>query len=488
MPNIDNTDKWFAIKAKMDAALYLINNININSVTPFTYGDGLTYYEVLSRLREVVTEIVDYVNEFGQEERRLVNEFNEKINKFVEGQNAAYDSNVDRIKNATAAFEASVKKLMGSLLAEKFEKHPSGKFFTTTAKDGSQIAVASSQGMQDVLDELTTVRSSVNSNKANADRRLNDLESNSIVNRVSKYPHTLILGSSNAILTGYANGTWDEWCKSKGEIPHNYASNGGGFTSNDDNNFLTMLNNAATQISEFQRNLTGRCYIIDLIYDIRTGRDISQPFERFMQKLKEAFPNCKDIIVLPALYNECDANNDFNIARRCASTTNAIKRLATPHGAVVCEGSRSWFHNGQEAKFFTPEINVHFTPAGYKYAQQQFDAWLRGGSGWVNYGWEDITGLANLNNVRQNNFLYAVCRRERDDVTIHATFEVGSVTNGEVLFRLPAWARPYTNFYVTMWQDSTAFRGNVNHNGNVIALKDIPAGTRLAIDASYSIF
>jgi hypothetical protein len=39
-----------------------------------------------------------------------------------------------------------------------------------------------------------------------------------------------------------------------------------------------------------------------------------------------------------------------------------------------------------------------------------------------------------------------------------------------------------------MWQDSTAFRGNVNHNGNVIALKDIPAGTRLAIDASYSIF
>jgi len=488
MPVVDHTSKWFATKSKMDAALYLIKNIELNNVTPFTYGDGLTYYEVLSRLREVVSEVVEYVNEFGNEERRLVDDFNKQIQEFVKNQNSAYDLNVDRIKNATAAFESAVGKLMNSLLAEKFEKHPSGKFFTTIAKDGSQIGVASSQGMQDVLDELSTVRSSVNSNKANADRRLNDLESNSIVNRVSKYPHTLILGSSNALLTGYSNGTWDEWCRSKGEIPHNYASNGGGFTSSDDNNFLTMLNNAATQISEFQRNLTGRCYIIDLIYDIRTGRDISQPFERFMQKLKEAFPNCKDIIVLPALYNECDANNDFNIARRCASTTNAIKRLATPHGAVVCEGSRSWFHNGQEAKFFTPEMNVHFTPTGYKYAQQQFDAWLRGGSGWVNYGWEDITGLANLNNVRQNNFLYAVCRRERDDVTIHATFEVGSVTNGEVLFRLPAWARPYTNFYVTMWQDSTAFRGNVNHNGNVIALKDIPAGTRLAIDASYSIF
>lgn len=488
MPIADKSRRWLQIYMKMEEANYLINTVNINNVTPFTYGDGLTYYEVLSKLREVISDIIEYVNEFGEEERRLVDEFNKKVKEFVASNREVFETQQTSFKNALKELDKQTDAFMKSLLVEKFEKHASGKFFTTTAKDGSQIAVASSQGMQDVLDELATVRSSVNSNKANADRRLNDLESNSIVNRVSKYPHTLILGSSNAILTGYANGTWDEWCRSKGEIPHNYASNGGGFTSNDDNNFLTMLNNAATQISEFQRNQTGRCYIIDLIYDIRTGRDISQPFERFMQKLREAFPNCKDIIVLPALYNECEANNDFNIARRCASTTNAIKRLATPHGAVVCEGSRSWFHNGQEAKFFTPDMNVHFTPAGYKYAQQQFDAWLRGGSGWVNYGWEDITGLANLNNVRQNNFLYAVCRRERDDVTIHATFEVGSVTNGEVLFRLPAWARPYTNFYVTMWQDSTAFRGNVNHNGNVIALKDIPAGTRLAIDASYSIF
>lgn len=484
----DKSKRWLQIYERMEAASYLINSVNINNVTPFTYADGLTYYEVLSKLREVIGDVVEYVNEFGEEEAKIVADFNEKVKKFVADNASVFDSQANAFKAALADLEKQTNAFLGTLLTEKFEKHPSGKFFTTTAKDGSQIAVASSAGMQDVLDNLQSIRGDINGNKNDANRRLNDLESNSIVNRVSKYPHTLILGSSNAILTGFANGTWDDWCRTKGEIPHNYASNGGGFTSNDDNNFNTMLNNAATQIAEYQRKLIGRCYIIDLIYDIRTGRDISQPFERFMAKLKESFPNCKDIIVLPALYNECEANNDFNIARRCASTTNAIKRLATPHGAIVCEGSRSWFHNGQEAKYFTPNMNVHFTPAGYKYAQQQFDAWLRGGSGWVNYGWEDFTGLANLNNVRQNSFLYAVCRRERDDVTIHATFEVGSVTNGEVLFRLPPWARPYTNFYVTMWQDSTAFRGNVNHNGNIIALKDVPAGTRLAIDATYSIF
>ena len=70
-------------------------------------------------------------------------------------------------KNALRELDKQTDAFLKSLLVEKFEKHPSGKFFTTTAKDGSQIAVASSQEMQDVLDELTTVRSSVNNNKAN---------------------------------------------------------------------------------------------------------------------------------------------------------------------------------------------------------------------------------------------------------------------------------------------------------------------------------
>lgn len=483
-----NAGRWLKTFVELDRALYMINTLNINNITPFTYGDGLSYYEVLSKLREVISEVVDYVNDFGEEEKKLVADLNEKTTKIISDINDARDLTTKAYKHSLDDLQESINTLLRSLISEKFEKDPSGKFYKTRAKDGTEIAVPAQVALQDISDDLGTVRNNLASAKSQLSSRIDDLENNSITNRVSKYPHTLILGSSNAILTGYANGTWDNWCRSKGEEPHNYASNGGGFTSNDDNNFLTMLNNAATQIAAGHKNLVGRCYIIDMIYDIRTGRDISQPFERFVQKLKSAFPNCKDLIILPALYNECEANDDFNIARRCASTTNAIKRLATPHGAIVCEGSRSWFHNGKEPKFFTPEMNVHFTPEGYKYAQQQFDAWLRGGSGWVNYGWEDITGLANLDNVRQNNFLYAVCRREKDDVTIHATFEVGSVTNGEVLFRLPAWARPYTNFYVTMWQDSTAFRGNVNHNGNIIALKDVPAGTRLSIDATFSIF
>ena len=153
-------------------------------------------------MREVISDVVEYVNEFGEEEKRLVAEFNEKVKEFVASNRDVFDTQQSSFKNALKELDKQTDAFLKSLLIEKFEKHPSGKFFTTTAKDGSQIAVASSQGMQDVLDELTTVRSSVNSNKANADRRLNDLESNSIVNRVSKYPHTLILGSSNAILTG----------------------------------------------------------------------------------------------------------------------------------------------------------------------------------------------------------------------------------------------------------------------------------------------
>ena len=78
MPISDKPRRWLQIYKRMEEANYLINTVNINNVTPFTYGDGLTYYEVLSKLREVISDVVEYVNEFGEEEKRLVAEFNEK--------------------------------------------------------------------------------------------------------------------------------------------------------------------------------------------------------------------------------------------------------------------------------------------------------------------------------------------------------------------------------------------------------------------------
>lgn len=92
MPIADKSRRWLQIYKRMEEANYLINTVNINNVTPFTYGDGLTYYEVLSKLREVITDIVEYVNEFGEEERRLVAEFNEKVKQFVASNRDVFET------------------------------------------------------------------------------------------------------------------------------------------------------------------------------------------------------------------------------------------------------------------------------------------------------------------------------------------------------------------------------------------------------------
>ena len=100
MPISDKSRRWLQIYRRMEEANYLINTVNINNVTPFTYGDGLTYYEVLSKLREVISDVVEYVNEFGEEERRLVAEFNEKVKEFVASNRDVFETQQASFKNA----------------------------------------------------------------------------------------------------------------------------------------------------------------------------------------------------------------------------------------------------------------------------------------------------------------------------------------------------------------------------------------------------
>ena len=51
------------IIGSIDQALWRVQNRSINNVTPFTYRDGLTYYDVLQRLRSSVIDVISYVND-----------------------------------------------------------------------------------------------------------------------------------------------------------------------------------------------------------------------------------------------------------------------------------------------------------------------------------------------------------------------------------------------------------------------------------------
>ena len=224
-----------------------------------------------------------------------------------------------------------------------------------------------------------------------------------------------------------------------------------------------------------------------MLNDVRGRADIRSSAESFVRKCVQNFPNAK-IYVIPVLYNEHDLNNDWTMAMFCANLTNVIKEVLEPYGGLVCEGSRSWFHNGKQARYFPEEAGVHFNTAGYEFAQRQFDLWLEGGSGWVDYGWYDLKNGANFAKVKNEDWLKAYACRKGDIVHVHGTFSTIQMTTWDVLFTLPGWARPFRPMYITAWNGTKAFPLVVDVKGKMVVPDNITDNTILAFNGTYPIF
>ena len=67
----------------IDRAMWRLQGSQVNNVTPFTYRDGLTYLEVLERIRASMIETIDYVGKFGEEQKKIINLMNEKVSTFI---------------------------------------------------------------------------------------------------------------------------------------------------------------------------------------------------------------------------------------------------------------------------------------------------------------------------------------------------------------------------------------------------------------------
>lgn len=489
------------ILGNIDRALWRIQARSINNVTPFTYRDGLTYIDVLERIRKSVIDIIDYVNKFGDAQDKLIKRINEVVDNFItemEKAHAKWDADVEKKRSE---MEQRMRDFENKIVTAAFTPTNDGNVLDAPTIGGGKIQVPSKKwqdwvGTQltdirgnatnlsnDVNAKLTTLKQSVDNNfynKETSDKRYD------LIHRVL-YPHSIIIGSSNAESKGWPNGTWDKWVAAKGEICHNYGYSGGGFTSTSDNNFNTQIDRAIADSKGERARLTGQIYVIDMLNDIRGKNDIRSSAEIFVRKCVQNFPNAK-IYVIPVLYNEHELNNDWEMAMYCATNTNTLKEVLEPYGGLVCEGSRSWFHNGKRAQYFPDEAGVHFNTAGYEYAQRQFDLWLEGGSGWINFGWHHLKNGANYAKVKNDDKLQPYISRKEDVVHLHGMFSTIQVPAFETLFTLPNWARPYRNMYVTSWNSTTAFPLIVNKNGKLVTSANLADNTTLAFNATYPIF
>lgn len=489
------------ILGNIDRALWRIQARSINNITPFTYNDGLTYVDVLERIRKSVIDVIEYTNKFGEEQDKIINRINEVVSNFI--------TEMEKVHNK---WDASIEEKRTELenKMHEFENHVVTAEFTTTNDEftlnaptvgGGKIAVPSKKWQDWVGTQLSDIRSKATDLTNDTSAKISSLRQsvdNDFYNKTTSdkrydpihrvlYPHSIIIGSSNAEPRGWPNGTWERWLQSKGEIPHNYGYSGGGFTSTPDNNFNTQIDRAIADSNNGRARLTGQIYVIDMLNDVRSKADIRSSAESFVRKCVNNFPNAK-IYVIPVLYNEHNLNNDWTMAMYCANLTNTIKEVLQPYGGLVCEGSRSWFHNGPQANLFPDDAGVHFSTAGYEFAQRQFDLWLEGGSGWIDYGWHDLKNGTNYAKVKNDNRLESYVSRKGDIVHLHGMFSTVQMNPFDVLFTLPRWARPYRNMYITSWNSITAFPLIVNRGGQFVTSYNLSNNTTLAFNGTYPIF
>ena len=233
------------ILGNIDRALWRVQARSINNVTPFTYRDGLTYVDVLERLRKSVIDVIDFTNSFGEEQDKVIKRINEVVSNFItemEKTHTKWDTAVEEKRTAmeqrmrdfenrvvTAAFTATNNEytLDAPTVGGGKIAVPSKKWQDKTDTEIAGIKNAANALSGDVTARLATLKQSVDNdfyNKTTSDKRYDP------IHRVL-YPHSLIIGSSNAESRGWPNGVWERWLQAKGEIPHNYGYSGGGFTS-----------------------------------------------------------------------------------------------------------------------------------------------------------------------------------------------------------------------------------------------------------------
>ena len=483
----------------IDSALYRLNPPVTPYSTPFTYNNGLTVLEILERIRQAVVDTITYAEGFGKEVEGMVKKINETAEKWAKDSKQKLDDfesflNDSRVETQAKidAMNKLIEDFKAKLIEHAFEED--GDYISAPLMNGKRLSlmtkVAADKYKAEIDSNVKTRIDAIDSTvKAKLDTVYTKDESDKRYSPLHRgmYPHSLIIGSSNAEPKGWPNGVWEKWLTAKGEIPHNYGYSGGGFTSTQDNNFNTQLGRAIDDSSNERAQATGQIYIIDMLNDIRGQNDITTSAKQFIERAVAKFPNAQ-IYAIPVLYNEHDLNNNWDMAMNCATATNKLKELLAPYGGLVCEGSRSWFHNGKNSTLFPDAAGVHFSTAGYEYAQKRFDEWLNGGSDWDDFGWLNLKNGANYAKVKNDNKLQSYVARKGDMIYVHGLFSTIQMDAMDTLFTLPAWARPYRNMYITSWNAITAFPLIVDTLGRVLTSNPLSDNTTLAFNGAYPIF
>ena len=198
MPNINN------IINQIDRAMWRIQDSRVNNVTPFTYRDGLTYLEVLERIRSAVSETIDYVGAFGEEQKKIIASMNEKVSTFItemEKTSNSWNAEIDRKR---AELEKELRDMRDKVVTATFTRSADGRTVTAPLVGGGTVDVATKAWGDQAFGELKT---EVSKNIADGKREIDTAIAENLKQGIDIIA---VYGQSNAAGSGYPVTEFDQ--------------------------------------------------------------------------------------------------------------------------------------------------------------------------------------------------------------------------------------------------------------------------------------
>lgn len=198
MPNIND------IVNSIDRAMWRIQDSRVNNVTPFTYRDGLTYLEVLERIRGAVSETITYVGAFGEEQKKIIASMNEKVSTFItemEKTSSGWNAEIDRKR---AEVEKELRDMRNKVVTATFTRSADGRTITAPLVDGGTVDVATKAWGDQAFGELKT---EVSKNIANGKSEIDTAIAENLKQGIDIIA---VYGQSNAAGSGYPVTEFDQ--------------------------------------------------------------------------------------------------------------------------------------------------------------------------------------------------------------------------------------------------------------------------------------
>lgn len=481
----------------IDRAMWRLQDSQVNNVTPFTYRDGLTYLEVLERIRSSVVETIDYVGKFGEEQKKIIALMNEKVTTFITEMEKTHDAWNKDIEAKRKDTLDTIESFKSKLLEVALTRHRSDRYNLDNAFVGARTMDGKTQYMATInLTEKMEER--INSINSKIDDQIASLPNtyynktylDSEFQRADKRKHAIIVGSSNVVS---GNSRWAEKvCEHFGYTAHNFGVGGGGFTSGVAARFDTQLNQAAADNS-FKNSEVGLILIIDMLNDIRANYNVQDNAANCAQIISNNWPTAK-VKMVPVIWNKSSLNIQASyMGQNISRSIQRVKKAMNSVNLAVCDGSVSWFWEANDygENHVRGDDEVHLPDKSYIEAMHKTIAWMEGDSGWKNYGWRSLEdyGVEGWG-PKKESMKNLLISREGTTVSIQGTFGASvAVPNDSYIWSIPSWAYPIEEKTLFAFDhDRNPCMFTVNYKGQLQTRQALKVGVGYFFTNTYRIW